>query len=54
MNPWGRDHHLRGGTRRNWVTAHQKHPTGDEPRRTPEMINEGLEVMTDLAKEGAR
>jgi hypothetical protein len=36
------------------VTAHQKHPTGDEPRRTLEMINEVLEVMADLIKEGAR
>jgi ABC-type histidine transport system ATPase subunit len=38
------------------VTAHQKHPTGDEPAAAlgPEMINEVLEVMTDMAKEGVR
>ena len=38
------------------VTAHQRHPAGDEPTWAldPEMINEVLSVMTDLAKEGVR
>jgi ABC-type hemin transport system ATPase subunit len=38
------------------VTAHQRHPTGDQPTSAldPEMINEVLEVTIDLAKEGIR
>ena len=63
MNPWRRDDQPQGdlgssfpGRPRERAAAHRRHPTGDEPTSAldPEMINEVLEVMTDLAKEGVR